>query len=291
MEKICISTVSSTNFVPGTLVLIHSFLKHNPWFKGDIIIIYDDFDIKQKQQFGIFPNVIFKKTSDDLLLRIGQLCRKKPKLLGRRRHFYSIETFNIEGYEKLLFFDSDILITGDLSQVMKLPDPFLACSDNHYDKLDEVRDRTTFERLPANSAPNNLKLLTKTFNSGFIVVGKSYLNPETYEGLKQLVNINIFSKITTHNTDQVALNLLFDQKVTYLPATYNLILSQSPELVQKNKLKPSEIKVLHFTGKYKPWVASEKMDELLNDPYYQGFIQLWKSEWEEVLNDIRQKIA
>jgi lipopolysaccharide biosynthesis glycosyltransferase len=181
-----------------------------------------------------------------------------------------------------LFFDSDILITGDLSQVMKLPDPFLACSDNHYDKLDEVRDRTTFERLPTNSAPNNLKPLTKTFNSGFMVVGKELLNKANYEGLKKLICFDVFGKITTHNTDQVALNLLFDQKVTYLPAAYNLILSQSPELVQKNILTHDEIKVVHFTGKYKPWVASEKMDELIVDPYYSAFINDWKDAYKEV---------
>ena len=282
MEKICISTVSSTNFLPGTLVLIHSFLRHNPWFNGEIIIIYDDLDATQKQQFGIFQNVVFKKTEDDLLLKIGQLCWNRRKLLPQRRHFYSIEAFGMEGYDRLLFFDSDMLVTGDLNQVVKLPGELLACSDSHYERLDEVRDRTTFERISANSVANQSKVLTKTFNSGFMAVGKSYLNNKTYEALKQLIHINIFSEITTHNTDQVVLNLLFDGMVTYLPATYNLILSQSPELILKNKLNRDEIKVLHFTGKYKPWIQSSKLDELLNDPYYEGFIRLWESEWKEV---------
>jgi lipopolysaccharide biosynthesis glycosyltransferase len=82
------------------------------------------------------------------------------------------------------------------------------------------------------------------------------------------------------------LNLLFDGKVTYLPAAYNLILSQSPELIETKKLSPDEIKILHFTGKYKPWKASEKMDELIVDPYYSAFI----NDWKDAYNEVKQKL-
>jgi lipopolysaccharide biosynthesis glycosyltransferase len=284
--KLAIATVTSRDFVPGTLVLIHSFLKHNPWFDGDIVIICDVLEVEQKQLFRIFPKVIFRKPGDDLLLRIGHLCRNLPKLLPKRQRFYSIEAFNLKGYDKLLFFDSDMLVTSNLSETINLPHQLMACSDNPYDKQDRIRDRVTFKRLPSDEIAGNPQILAKTFNAGFMVVDKRFLNNETYQSLKLLINIDIFRKIKTHNTDQVVLNLVFDGMVTFLPAGYNLILSQSPELIETKKLSPDEIKILHFTGKYKPWKASEKMDELIVDPYYSAFI----NDWNDAYNEVKQKL-
>jgi lipopolysaccharide biosynthesis glycosyltransferase len=280
--KMAIATVTSQDFVPGTLVLIHSFLKHNPWFDGDIVIICDSLEADQKRLFQIFPKVIFKKPGDDLLLRIGHLCRNLPKILPKRQRFYSIEAFNLKGYDKLLFFDSDMLVTSDLSEIFEQQTELMACSDNPYDKQDRIRDKVSFKRLSSDEIAGNPQILAKTFNAGFMVVDKIFLNNETYQSLKLLINTDIFRKIKTHNTDQVVLNLHFDNKVTFLHAGYNLILSQSPELIKTKKLSPDEIKILHFTGKYKPWSASEKMDELIVDPYYSAFINDWKDAYKEV---------
>ncbi len=289
--KLAIATVTSQDFVPGTLVLIHSFLKHNPWFDGDIVIICDSLEADQKQLFQIFPKVIFKKPGDDLLLRIGHLCRNLPKLLPKRKRFYSIEAFNLEGYDKLLFFDSDMLVTSDLSEVFEQQTVLMACSDNPYDKQDKIRDKLTFKRLPPDEIAGNPQILAKTFNAGFMVVDKIFLNKESYESLKQLISTEVFSKIRTHNTDQVVLNLHFDNKVTFLPAGYNLILSQSPELIETKKLSPYEIKVLHFTGKYKPWETSPKLDELMLDPYFAKFINDWHAEYQEVMSKLNDRFG
>lgn len=286
--KLAIATVTSQDFVPGTLVLIHSFLKHNSWFDGDIVIICDSMEADQKELFQIFPNVIFKKPGDDLLLCIGHLCRNIPKLLPKRQRFYSIEAFNLEGYEKLLFFDSDILVTGDLSEILNLQHQLMACSDNPYDKQDRIRDRVTFKRLSSAEIAENQYILEKTFNAGFMMVDQVFLNSETYESLKRLISFEVFSKIRTHNTDQVVLNLYFDNKVAFLPAGYNLILSQSPDLLENEEMKHSEINVLHFTGKYKPWEASEKLEQLKLDPYYNAFIERWNIDYEEVIANIKR---
>ncbi len=282
LEKQVIATVTSAEFVPGTLVLIHSFLRHNSWFKGDIVIICEPLEPAQKQLFEIFPNVIFQKPGDELLLQIGHLCRDLPKLVPKRRRFYSIEAFNLEGYQKMLFFDSDMLITGDLSEVVDLHQDLLACSDNPYDKTDRIRDRISFKRLPMTVTAEPSQILAQTFNAGFMVVGKKFLNTSTYQSLKDLISLDVFSKIRTHNTDQVVLNLFFDGMVTFLPPGYNLILSQSPELIQNDKIAGSEIKILHFTGQYKPWETSAKMDELKVDPCFNSFFNEWHQAYKEV---------
>ena len=40
--KACIATVVTEDFVPGALVNLHSFRKHNKSFRGDFVIIHDE---------------------------------------------------------------------------------------------------------------------------------------------------------------------------------------------------------------------------------------------------------
>jgi lipopolysaccharide biosynthesis glycosyltransferase len=36
-----LATLTDDNYILGTKILIYSFLKYNPWFTGDIVIIFD----------------------------------------------------------------------------------------------------------------------------------------------------------------------------------------------------------------------------------------------------------
>ena len=39
--KVCLATATTERFVPGTLVLIGSFLRRHPGFAGDIVVVHD----------------------------------------------------------------------------------------------------------------------------------------------------------------------------------------------------------------------------------------------------------
>ena len=286
--KTCIATVTSPDFVPGTLVLIHTFLKHNPWFDGDIVLITDGLSPREENELSNFPNVSFHKPGNDLQLRIGSLCMDLPTYNPKRKRFYSIEVFNLQDYDRVLFFDSDMLVTSDLSEIAKLPDQLMACSDmfNHPGR---VRDKLTFKRKPELDFLDKQSFLPTTFNAGFISIGSNYLNGNTYKGLKELINKDIFEKIRTHNTDQVVFNLYFDGKTTLLPIAYNLIMSKWPALLQSEKITSNEIKILHYTGNYKPWETSPKMNELMADTHFKPFYDLWHSEYQEALSRLNKK--
>ena len=40
--RVCLATATTERFVPGTLVLIGSFLRHHPGFDGDVVVVHDD---------------------------------------------------------------------------------------------------------------------------------------------------------------------------------------------------------------------------------------------------------
>jgi lipopolysaccharide biosynthesis glycosyltransferase len=269
-----ICTVTSSEFVPGTLVLIQSFLNHNPWFDGDIVIISDGLDPEQAKLFEIFPKVVFRKPGEDLLLRIGHLCNALPAFIPRRKRFYSIELFNLDGYDRLFFFDSDMLVTGNISELLSYPEPLLACSDQPNRHVGKVRDRITFKRISADGVGDR-DVLKKTFNAGFMVADKTLLNHHTYEGLKELIHSNVFGNIRTHNTDQVVLNLLFDGKARLLDYTYNMIISNWREFSAAGHIDPADIRILHFTGSYKPWETGAGRDGIADDPVVKAFYDAW----------------
>jgi lipopolysaccharide biosynthesis glycosyltransferase len=213
---------------------------------------------------------------------IGHLCHAMPGLIAKRRRFYSIEIFNLTGYDRLLFFDSDILITGDISPVLAGNEPLLACSDQPGHQTGKVRSRTTFKRMWNSEKTDTSTVLLKTFNAGFFIIGKHYLNKKTYQDLMQLIHINIFKNILTHNTDQVVLNLCFDGQVTILPPEYNMIVSKWKVYQSIHQIARSDLKVLHFTGLYKPWEPDSKMKELMHDSDLSSFYNAWHAENELV---------
>jgi hypothetical protein len=286
MKKMAIATVTSPSFVPGTLVLIHSFLKRNSWFNGDIVIITEGLKPGQADLFRNFPNISFRNPGNNLLLCLASLCNALPAYCKRRKWFYSIEVFNLKGYDKVFFFDSDMLVVSDLFEIMMLPDDLMACSDlvAHAGK---VRDRVSFVRKPISDFIGDGAFLGKSFNAGFIAIGGKYLNESTYEGLIRLVHKRVFENIRTHNTDQVVYNLYFDGLVSLLPVGYNFVLSKAIDLFATKRIKPGEEKILHYTGSYKPWKLSSKMDELMLDPYFAKCINDWHAEYQEVMSKIK----
>ena len=40
--KVCLATATTERFMPGTLVLIGSFLRRHPGFAGDVVVVHDD---------------------------------------------------------------------------------------------------------------------------------------------------------------------------------------------------------------------------------------------------------
>ena len=39
--KTCLLTVATDGFVPGTFVMVRTFLKHHPRFDGDVVVVHD----------------------------------------------------------------------------------------------------------------------------------------------------------------------------------------------------------------------------------------------------------
>ena len=105
----CLFTVTTERFVPGTLVMLHSFLEHHPRFGGDVVIVHDGLpEALRRALAGSFGRVRFEPVSGELQARLERLAAL-PVFRNRLPNFYFLEAFRLGGYRKMLYFDSDLL--------------------------------------------------------------------------------------------------------------------------------------------------------------------------------------
>jgi alpha-N-acetylglucosamine transferase len=129
-SRLCLATVTTDSFVPGTLVTLHSFLKHNRWFKGDIAIIHDQLSEEYRESLSrIYDKVRFLKADPQLLARVTEITEVFPEFASKQARFYSLETFRLREYDKVLFCDSDLLFRRPIQDLFDMPQPLIACGD------------------------------------------------------------------------------------------------------------------------------------------------------------------
>lgn len=279
--SICLCTVTSEGFIPGTRVLFHTFLKHNPWFEGDLVVITDHVDTNMEHSLSVFSKVVFHPPDDILKRKLEVLSLELPVLVPRIRRFYSLELFNLIGYDKIIFFDSDMLVTGDFSDILKGEGPIAACSDMPLQSKRMVRDRITFRRIGPEKILEGQPILRGTFNAGMMVITPEFMTNGAYSGLLELVSPAVFSNVRTHNTDQVALNLFFDGQATILSPLFNMPVHKWRVYMANNLQNTCGLRALHFSGQPKPWELPHGTPESADDQTIALLFKAWNEADKE----------
>jgi lipopolysaccharide biosynthesis glycosyltransferase len=260
--KYAISSVSSDDFIDGTIVLFHSITKNNLWFKGDFFVINAGLSEanmnKLKNEFKctiIFPSSI-------LLEKIAKLTKSIPIFFNTQKRFFSLEVFNIIGYDKLLFLDSDILCLKNIESLFMMDDLVLACPDQRFFQ-DFVRDSITL--LPVHKSAidpfENEKYVEKFFNTGMFLLDKSIVEQDYFNQLISALIPENYQLIKTGHTDTVVLNKILLDQINWLPISYNYYTS----LPVDEKISPYFV---HFIGKRKPWKIEADKDNYWVKKWY-----------------------
>ena len=97
----CLLTATTDGFLPGTLVMLHSFLKHHPNFDGDIVVIEDGLsDASREILAASFRQLRFEPVSSAMRERVARLCAQRPELSARKASFHFLEAFRLGGYRR-----------------------------------------------------------------------------------------------------------------------------------------------------------------------------------------------
>ena len=238
--KTAICTLLDDSFVVGFKAFIKSLLKWHPGIDYNFVIIDCGLSDKSKLEMSFYYSNLFF-VEPEYKNYSGIPMHKTDERL--QKTYYTLEAFNLD-YDRVIFFDMDMIVTGDISEILNCTADFAAVK-GYNAKLDEFRD---------------------DINSGMFVVGKKYLNKQTYKELLRIAQRG-FSM-----PDQKVLNIFFKDKISYFNKKYNV----EKRMIETKKYKNviSDIRILHFIAG-KPW-QDVPVDDKKFIPYY----RIWKEYYD-----------
>lgn len=255
IKKINLVFITDKNYLPQFCVALSSLLKHNSSLIDKVFLIHDLIEnkkilrvldgFKKKYSVDIFP-ITMKKSSEFDGFKITHYVTKAT--------YYRLALADILPVEvkDVLYLDSDLIVTGDLSQIANLifDDQCIAYAVNHINKSKEF--------LIEHGNKFGVAFNNKYYNAGVM-----YLNLELMRSLESTANL--FAIATKHNEnlrwwDQDVINIYFLNMWAELDFTYNAC-----DLTEKLEYLP---KIIHYSGNRKPWLGEILFQHPYKDLYW-----------------------
>jgi lipopolysaccharide biosynthesis glycosyltransferase len=276
----CVATVTDAEFLPGTCVLLSSFLRHNPWFEGDIVVIQRSLPDDVRRALAGFPRVRWHDVGAPLLERVATVTAAYPALARKAPILYSLEAFNLPDYDRVLKLDSDILCMRSAAGIMETDDALLACPDQPHFRH-QMRDRITY--VPHRSLNADTAGFA-TFNAGMLLLSPGRLGPGVYDQLVDEVHPQTWSAVRTGHTDSIVLNRRFEHTWTPCPERYNYFISKDTVQYTRSRASLDDAVFAHFIGRQKPWHPRDPLAALTGDDYRLA-LAWWDEAWQGFRNE------
>lgn len=255
--------------------MINSFLKHNKWFEGEIVVIHDDLEENDKDLFRIFRNIVFRQVSNDLIVRIDKLVDEIPTLESRKRRFFSLELFFLEHYNKVLFLDSDILIIDTLEDCFNQSDEIVCTPDLAF-YMNFFRKKDSFGFI---SKEKTNDVVINSFNAGLMLTNKPARSEKHLEEILDFLKSENWAALSTPHTDQYLLNMIFEDTVRVVEPEYCLISRASDRI----DLTGRRVRSIHFVGHAKPWLTHQLLSEMPTNNIVLKWNKMWYDEYFSLL--------
>lgn len=232
MTSFCIVVLTDLLYLPGTMRLLESWKKHNPWLP--VIGLSRD---QRALQDPSLAEICHRTVLIDPKSYREISPYKKSRSKRHAETFYKFEAFRDFGYERNIFLDSDLLCLRETPALLETnPRSLLAALD------------TGFART------RGYKGHPEEINSGVLSIHKSIQGDQTVEQLKTIARDNP-GRSGYNSGDQGIINKwIHSQKIDLdlLPPEYNLIKKDyhDTEHVETCRL-------LHFCDR-KPWISHQK---------------------------------
>lgn len=269
----CLLTITDDGFIDGTEMLVFSFLRHNPWFAGRILVLVGGAlcDASRARLRALAP-VEFIAPGADLDARVASLTQAIPALKRAGPRFASLEAFGLVEFERVVYIDSDAFVTGDLSPLFLDERPLLASPDgSRYDELlGDAGAARESNRQRYGVA------LSACFNSGVLSIGGDCLQRTVRDALVASIEPGFWQGVETVGwTDQLILNRHFAGQATLLDGRWNYMPILEAKIRRAHRLHCFDARIVHMAGRCKPWETPP--DDLFEQaPGLAKFYELWQ---------------
>lgn len=245
-KRVAFCTVLNDDFVPGFFVTLQSLLDKNPWFNFDYYVFYSDeyspLSLRNRELIhSIYSNVIFKAIDEDSYAHIWHETKVRLNTPDRLKPaFFIIDAFSLYDYDRVVALDADLLILGDIEELVNIEEGFSASQAVDYDK----------------------KQNREFFNSGVMVINKPILSRDIYEKLLSH-QISKNYKRSFGKADQAILNDFFGlNKISLLPERFNTTKRKYRDdwVLDAPAIENGDAVILHYVGE-KPWLSVKSKPE------------------------------
>jgi lipopolysaccharide biosynthesis glycosyltransferase len=228
--KICFTTTLDDKYLSGFLITLNSILLSSPNFNYDVVIFeWGDLSDRSKTVIkSLYSNVYFRI--------IDKETYKKHKFDDTFREWtynpnYRFDIFTLTEYDRVIFFDSDMIFQINVEELIEHDVDFGSCS------------------IPAGRI---LQINNRVgFDAGLMTIGKKYLNENVKNDLLEIANSSPpeYNFLNTKEWlgNEPILNTYFLDKITWIPNKFDIIVSETTLDTLKNKNN------YQFTGHNKPW--------------------------------------
>ena len=255
MKKLIV-TSTDDKFAPGCVMLLYSLKKNMSIFEEcDVKVFYTNLSEENKNKIkSVCPKAKFEKPEN------FDYCKGIKTLYGESNQdtYLCLESFKQQEYDRVAYIDTDMLCIGDISVIFSesLKYGIMACTGTK-----TINEQASYYDRGISK-----------FNAGFMVIGKRHLNRnKTYNDLIEIVQraketmlegqYRVLHKTSATFNDQDAIRIYWTHRPVFiLPDFYNFknfAHGPKPENFKEAdgffRENLENIKLIHYSGKRKPW--------------------------------------
>ena len=221
-RRIAFASYVDENYLPGFLVLLRSLALSNPGICEDFVVLYDDLRPASVAKIrALHPRIVLQRVDDT---HYDSYVKGDQDNYLVRKAYFILDIFRLRDYDTVITLDTDMVVLGGLGELLELREGLAAVPQFFYGQ--------------------------HKLNSGLLVIQKEYLSDEFCAKIDKTGRSGDY-ELDKH--DQGILNAVLDGDFVRLDAKYNFV---------KRRLSgdlpvPEDTKILHFTGRHKPWQGGE----------------------------------
>ncbi|WP_181803857.1 glycosyltransferase [Streptomyces shenzhenensis] len=221
-RRIAFASYVDENYLPGFLVLLRSLALSNPGVCEDFVVLYDDLRPASVAKIrALHPRIVLQRVNDT---HYDSYVKGDQDNYLVRKAYFILDIFRLRDYDTVITLDTDMVVLGGLGELLELREGLAAVPQFFYGQ--------------------------HKLNSGLLVIQKEYLSDEFCAKIDKTGRSGDY-ELDKH--DQGILNAVLDGDFVRLDAKYNFV---------KRRLSgdlpvPEDTKILHFTGRHKPWQGGE----------------------------------
>lgn len=248
-ERFAVFLSTNDDYFAGCCVALASFVEHNAWFQGDIIVLSDGLSDEQHYLLEhCFLNLSVVKADPVIVEKAHVLSQGVERIKTRVNIFYNFHLFTLRGYKRVLKIDADMLFRGDVRPLFNGQSALAACAalPMYNNQSRNMIDFAIVDKGRETAFP-------LWINAGLYAVAGNQLTDNTFNSLMEFMEPAFWRNQVTNHTDQLGINAFFNGRIELLPPTYNYLLGHEKLIRSVTNLTSSAALVWHYVGNAKPW--------------------------------------